>query len=317
MIPLNIELETDFLKDEIRCDYLVNGKMKEVWVVELELLNKFISVCNKYDIRYFVMGGTLLGTVRHKGYIPWDDDIDVLMSRQEYRKLCSIAEKEFQYPYFFQTDETDFGFARPFARLRNSLTTGIQKFEVGAKIPYNQGIFIDIFPYDNIPDDLMERKKYIKSLCKLHSKAWRLSTWTIRYIKGNTIGVKGLVKDIISPILRYFFIRYKISNPYWTRWEKEVQKYNNKPTKEIGLMYFYREDEFCIWDMKDLEECVVLPFEMLKVNVPIGYENMLTKSYGDWRKYVVGNNQHGDMYFDTTKSYKEYVDAHGVTMIIE
>lgn len=316
MVSLNLNIPQDFFEEETRCDYVVSKKMKEVWGVELDLLNEIIRVCKKHDIKYCVIGGTLLGAVRHDGFIPWDDDIDIMLSRKDYQKLCEVAEKEFSKPYFFQTMQTDFGF-RPFARLRNSETTGIQRREVGCKIPYNQGIWVDIFPYDNLPDDPKLRKKYIRNIYKIRYKAAVIHNTTLGYKKGQTKGIKGIVKDTFSPVLKWIFDKYRIPNVYYRKWEKEVQKYNDVKTKEIGMMFFYRDDEFCIWDADLFKNMTELPFEMLMVSAPLRYEEVLSKTYGNWREYVVGTCLHGDMFFDTNKSYKEYINEHGIAQIQE
>src|SRR3712207_3357568 len=92
-----------FLEEEIRCGYRVSAQMKRVWAVELDLLAKFVDVCERHELRYFLDSGTLIGAIRHQGFIPWDDDIDVSMPRKDYDKLWEIAQTEFSYPYFFQT----------------------------------------------------------------------------------------------------------------------------------------------------------------------------------------------------------------------
>ena len=103
MIELDIRLPEQFLNEEIRYGYTITRQMKEVWAVELDLLNKLLEVCKKHNISVFASGGTMLGAVRHKGFIPWDDDIDMMMFREDYEKLCLVAPLEFRYPYFFQT----------------------------------------------------------------------------------------------------------------------------------------------------------------------------------------------------------------------
>ena len=150
MVDLNIVLPDGFLNEEVRCGYTVTKQMKEVWAVELDMLEKLLSVCKKHDIKIFASGGTMLGAVRHQGFIPWDDDIDMMMFRDDYEKLCKVAQEEFEYPYFFQTEYTDVGSLRGHAQLRNSATTGILAGERNQKYSFNQGIFLDIFPLDNI-----------------------------------------------------------------------------------------------------------------------------------------------------------------------
>ena len=79
------------LEDEVIDGYQVSSKMKEIWQVELDLLGKFINVCDKYNIKYFIISGSLIGAIRHNGFIPWDDDIDLGMMREDYIKLLKIA----------------------------------------------------------------------------------------------------------------------------------------------------------------------------------------------------------------------------------
>ena len=155
MVDLKIQLPDGFLDEEVRCGYTVTRQRKEVWAVELDLMQEFKRVCNKYNLRYCADGGTLLGAIRHHGFIPWDDDLDIAMLRNDFEKLNEVGPTEFKKPYFWQTEETDRGSARGHAQLRNSDTAGIIKteYERQRNNNFNQGIFIDIFPFDTVIDD--------------------------------------------------------------------------------------------------------------------------------------------------------------------
>ena len=126
---MKLQIEDSFYQEEERCGYLVSAHMKKVWAVELDLLYQLDQVCKKYGIKYYASGGTILGAERHKGMIPWDDDIDLMMLRDQYDILCSHAD-EFKEPYFLQTFDTDEGYFRGHAQLRNSNTTGVLLSEV-------------------------------------------------------------------------------------------------------------------------------------------------------------------------------------------
>ena len=192
MVDLKLKLPEGFLDEETRCGFTVTKKMKEVWAVELDLLAELLRVCNKNNIKIFASGGTMLGAVRHQGFIPWDDDIDMMMFRDDYERLCEIAGSEFQYPYFFQTEYTDPGSLRGHAQLRNSLTTGILESELG-KRKFNQGIFLDIFPLDVVTDneeDFQKQGKNVEKYKKLTRKYAGMSTRFSEEKKG----IKAVVK---------------------------------------------------------------------------------------------------------------------------
>lgn len=99
---MNYNKNDDFLKEENRDGYIVSPLMKKVWSVELDLLSELDRVCKKYDIKYYAAFGTLLGAVRNKGFIPWDDDIDVCMLRDDYARLKEVAKDEFSGKYYYQ-----------------------------------------------------------------------------------------------------------------------------------------------------------------------------------------------------------------------
>ena len=94
-LPIKIDLPKNFLEPEVRSGYEVSSKLKKICAVELDLVNDLKRVCDKNGIRFMLAYGTLIGAVRHKGFIPWDDDFDVWICREEFEKLCRIAEHEF------------------------------------------------------------------------------------------------------------------------------------------------------------------------------------------------------------------------------
>ena len=158
------------LDEELKDGFLITKERKEIWQVELDLLNKLYEVCKKNNIKFYADAGTLLGAVRHKGFIPWDDDMDVAMFREDYEKLIGIAKKgEFEEPYFLQSAYTEKGYARGHAQLRNSNTTAIIKSEKDI-CKFNQGIFIDIFVLDGVSQDkefLSKQKKKVEFLNRI------------------------------------------------------------------------------------------------------------------------------------------------------
>lgn len=132
--------------------------LHKIWEVQLDLLEKLKEICTKYDLTYYAACGTLLGAIRHKGFIPWDDDMDLFLPWPDYQKLLDVAPRECKYPFFFQSIYTERDAMANASRLRRSDTTGFTRWEYENVGPgYNFGIFIDIFPLFSVPDTLVER----------------------------------------------------------------------------------------------------------------------------------------------------------------
>ena len=108
-----------YLQPETRNGFYVDTTRKKVWLIALDLLHQFDSICQKYSLRYYLMFGSLLGAVRHNGFIPWDDDVDVAMPREDYEKIMKLK-NEFKHPYFLQNPYSDNGYYQSFMKLRNS-----------------------------------------------------------------------------------------------------------------------------------------------------------------------------------------------------
>ena len=140
----------EFYREEVRCGFPVTEKMKRVWAVQLAMLDEVERICRKYGLRYFADSGTLIGAVRDKGYIPWDDDIDLAMLREDYERFVKVAPRELGEGLKLQTVYTEENYLRGHAQIRDGRTTGYN--EEDARAGYNCGIFIDIFPLDGMPD---------------------------------------------------------------------------------------------------------------------------------------------------------------------
>ena len=120
------------------------GKLRELQLVELEMLHDFKIICEKYGLRYFLDYGNLLGAVRHGGFIPWDDDVDVTMPYSDYLKFLEIAQDELGEKYFLQTSDTDINYYRSYARIRKNNTTFVDEYQLQWDI--HHGVWLDIFP---------------------------------------------------------------------------------------------------------------------------------------------------------------------------
>ena len=128
-----------FLEPETRCDTYISAGRKLAWKCMLDMLEEFIRVCEKYGFSYYAMGGTMLGAARHKGMIPWDDDIDVMMPRDDYNKIQKVLQAELPAHMFVQSTLTDPNYFNPHLKIRNVRTSGILMSYVQRGISFNQG----------------------------------------------------------------------------------------------------------------------------------------------------------------------------------
>lgn len=309
MIQLKIQLPNGFLNGEVQDGYYVSPKMKEVWAVELDLLSELDRVCKKHCLKYYADGGTLLGAIRHKGIIPWDDDIDLTMFRSDYNKLCKIAKTEFKNPYFFQTEYTDKGSLRGHAQLRNSNTTAILKKSKDCNYQFNQGIFIDIFPMDAVINNKIKFKiqgykaEYYKWLSRIISRS--TDTYSNRVTDKKRKIIMGFFHLIFNSPIKYLFNDYDI---YYKKFEDTCQKYNGLTTDKISLLSFQFLDPRNFKYRDDYKETIEVDFEFMKIPVMKNYERVLQMNFGDWKKFVIGHSDHGNIFFDVDKSYKNYTN---------
>ena len=131
-------------------DYAIEDVHKKM----LEILTEFDRVCKKHNLRYVLDSGTLLGAIRHKGFIPWDDDVDVAMLREDYDKFCAIANDELGEKYYFENTNMNKHFPNIFGKLFDTSTRYVQKSTAHLEVP--QCIWLDIFPVDNV---VLKKKK--------------------------------------------------------------------------------------------------------------------------------------------------------------
>lgn len=139
--------------------------LRKLQLTELELLKTFSEICEKHELRYFIIGGTLLGAIRHKGFIPWDDDVDVAMPRKDYKKLLEVTGNELNQDMRIVHTGNDKEYRYSFARIS---TKKMQIINRSANIPRIEDAWIDIIPMDGLPKNRIRR-----TLHKIHMLFWR------------------------------------------------------------------------------------------------------------------------------------------------
>ena len=245
----------------------------ELKQVGIEILKFIDIVCKENGIRYFILFGTLLGAVRHQGYIPWDDDIDIGMIREDYNRFIEVMKEQSKYKLISMETDPDYYFS--FARVSDFNTQ--LKLHTMREI-HDIGVFVDVFPIDNAPDET-EIASYFEKFYELRHKVWITIPSTAKYCDHSLHTMIRMVKRFPQRIM------YGVSN--FDLYRKELIdhmiQYNMIPTEKYVIAETpYRER--AIFDKDIFKGVIELSFERNRFFAPIGYEKFLTGVYGDYMK---------------------------------
>lgn len=281
------------LEAEERGGFLISADIKRVWQVELDLLERLLDVCRQHSLRIWVDGGTMLGAVRHKGFIPWDDDIDVCMPRPDYDRLIALGSAVFKEPYFLQSVYTETDYFRGHAQLRRSDTAAIRPSE--SYRTFNQGIFVDIFPLDGVNPDTAQLKADLRTIRHVHKRL-------------KAIHLNVFYSGRWGQIFRKWSSRRQVRKTGREAYFKTTEDLLRRHTVddcELWAELAFSGDDIC-FDRHIFDRTILLPFEHLQVPVPEGYDRFLRTQYGDdYMTPMQVGNYHGELVFDTEQSYRK------------
>lgn len=272
IVKQSIQFPDDFFQDEIREGFFIERKMKCAWAAQMEVLKEIDRICGKYDIKYFADSGTLLGAVRHKGFIPWDDDLDIAMVRDEYQRFLEIAAKELPKEWMLLNWST--GGHQLFARITNGDTydSRAERLLRFHGCPYVVGV--DIFPIDYVPPQ------------KEEEEVWHL---LLRYIHGVTIAAEKSTAEELGEELQKIEELSKIEIDRKGNIKQQLMRvsdqiarlYHSDEANELEMVvcdvgrkrkYKYKREWYA--------DSIQVPFENITVPIPIGYEGVLTSLFG-------------------------------------
>lgn len=295
-----IAFDESFYNGEWRGDFFVTGEMKRVWAAQMELLMYIDEICKRHDIQYYADAGTLLGAVRHKGYIPWDDDLDIAMKREDYEKFLSVSEKELLPPCKLQSLYIDKAWEEPFMRVVNNDRIDFRKehLEKWHGCPWVIGV--DIFPIDYLPNDPQERDALL-DLYRLIRKIFSI----LKVNKEMTEAWEGVAE--IEKICNVKLDRNDIVAELMKLTDKVVSLYGKNEGEEMAVIIYIGEQISNIYQKDWYGQIISMPFENITIPVPIGYDNILKTKYRDYMVPIREDLHNYPYYAPQKKAWEESI----------
>jgi len=286
--PLDdLKFESSFFADEVREGFFVPTMMKRFWAAQMIVLSKIVQICERHDIKWVADYGTLIGAVRHGGYIPWDDDFDICMMRDDYYKFFEYAKDELPKEYVLLNMHTEEEYENVLGRVTNS--RGIDYSEAHLKeyagCPYSIGV--DIFPLDNVSDD-EELDNRRKEKVLLVAKAADM----IDAGKEKSGELRNLLAQIEAQNNIKINRNGNIKKQLVLLTEKLYTEFSDEDTKYVASMKFWTAYNAQKHERAMFDDIVRLPFENTYINAPARYREMLKAQYGDFFKVYKGGGMH-------------------------
>lgn len=274
----------------------IDELLPEVKKTEFEILCVIDEFCKKNDIKYSLAYGTLIGAVRHKGFIPWDDDIDLWMSRKDYEKFIDLWLQSPIDGYIIQNTDLENDFTQNFTKIRKDNSAFIQSEEEKKK-KYHKGIFVDIFPLDRVSKTKFGRIRQVVFA----------SLMMLFYRKFSPPEEKGLKKFISKAIL--FIVPKSQYEKFRKYFEKKYLSVCGDSTCKLmcGSTYSGLNRQY---DSDLLDSFVYLPFEDKEFSVVSKWEHALTIQYGDYMQFPPKNEQvwkHNPISIDFKNNYENII----------
>lgn len=278
-----------------------DGNEPAIRAVLLDLLRQFDAVCRQYDLHYTLFYGTLLGAIRHRGFVPWDDDVDVLMPRADYEKLCALPAEIWPGRLFLQTPESDPAcFYGGYAKLRNGATTGIEQRNIGHDC--NQGIWIDILPLDACWSDEKRRRDQMRRIRE------------IQLVIMSRVYPERIHINDAAITLRYAHLDHAA---LCARLHAALTECDEPDAPLTVLARYRKAKEHILMKAEDWRWTIPHAFEDLTCPVPLAYDAVLTQLYGeDYLIYppVPQRKTHHRALLDPNVPYERYRAEHATLL---
>lgn len=288
MVELDkLTFSEEWFKDEVREGFFVPEMMKRFWAAQLVVLSEIDKICKRHDIKWYADMGTLIGTIRHKGYIPWDDDLDISMLRDDWERFFEYAREELPKEYKILTVEDEEQYTLALGRITNGTTINLEKEHLDKfyGCPYVTGV--DIFPMDKIYNDSEKEEE--------------------RRDRGNDVlkacsilAARGTEdKELLALLLRIEKANntklprnYRLARALIVLLDKILKECRDEDAKEVASMYVWVSEHWAKNPIEVYQEGMEAPFEHTIVTVPTRYHELLTNYYGDYMTVKRGSGVH-------------------------
>lgn len=251
---------------------MTQEELRKVQMLQLEMAKEVKRICEKHQIQYFLDAGSMLGAVRHKGFIPWDDDLDIGFLREEYDRFLKIAPQELAGQYYIQNSNTDDDCGLTFSKIRLKGTRFVES--ISCQKDSAKEIYIDLFSYDNRNND---EKEAIKEAKKFRIFAHLLLIKCKTYVwKG-----QGLIKWLKFLPFRFWALFYT-KKELRARIHRLTALHRQKNDSKNVFVHEGTSAHEWYFPKKILEDLIQIPFEGELFSVPRGYDAFLTKAYGNY-----------------------------------
>ena len=276
-----------------------NDELNKLHIYLLDILKEFQRICDKNNLVYFAIAGTLLGSIRHNGFIPWDDDLDVGMPIKDFIKLRSVVENDIKKPYVFIDTLNKRRNMHYFYKLENENTAFIED----ENVEFKKGIWIDILPFSGAPNNKVLLYFFLKKLF-FYKKLDLYRNMKFNKCKN--------IKQKIQKVIFSLFTFNKDSNYYVSKFENLMNRYDFRSSDKIfyawRLSFSYKKTvKYSIFDSNIFSSFISHKYENIDIMIPVGYDLYLKKCYGEYMKLPAVSKRkcHKPFLLSFDKSYKE------------
>lgn len=283
-----ISFPDGYFEDEVREGFYISSLMKRCWAAQLEILSDIAHICEKYNIKWFVDCGTLLGAIRHGGFIPWDDDLDICMLREDYMRFIEVAEEELKniWKGYKLLNFRNGEYWEMISRVvdKDAVNFDDDRVKKFHGFPLEAGV--DIFPLDYLSEDQKKEDDRIEIGNAIFSLAYSEA------VNDPDEGMRSRLKEIEQATGYIFDNGSPNQLQLWHLGERLFMMYEREQASKVALMGFWLKDKSHSYPLRWFEHTVMMPFENILVPVPIGYDGILQGEYGDYMCIVKTGGAH-------------------------